>query len=119
MTEIEPAASPGSLTIENRVIEKIAVLAASEVQNTTDAGSGLSRMLHRDLPRATAKVAGGHGRVAIEIAAAWPTPLAELTARVRDHVKEKVTTLTGLQIDAVDVLAADMVHVHDRKRRVQ
>ena len=38
---------------------------------------------------------------------------------VRDHVKERVESLTGVRVEAVDVRVADMAYVGAGQRRVE
>lgn len=111
-TQSPPAlAAPGDrgrLTIADQVLDKIASVAAREVQDVTDSQGGLTD-LYRSLPRASAKVAGGRARVGVEVAATWPASLSTVGAAVRDRVSEQVTLLTGVTVVAVDVTIADVV----------
>lgn len=92
-------------------------MAAREIDDVTQHGSGW--VPGRSLPRASTEIAGDHARIGVEIAIAWPTPLAEVAARTRDHVQARVTTLTGIDVVAVDVTVAEVVHVQTESRRVQ
>ncbi len=108
----------GSLTIHDKVVERIASIAAHEIEQVTGGRAGWTRM-HRALPRATAKVAGGRARIGVEVAAAWPSPLPTVTAQVRDRVSSQVTSLTGVTVVAVDVTVAAVVHPEADARRVR
>jgi uncharacterized alkaline shock family protein YloU len=57
----------------------------------------------RGLPNATAKVAGQHVRLDVDVVARWGRPLPETAAAVRSLVAEHVSELTGLVVDAVAV----------------
>lgn len=109
----------GSLRIADKVVERIAAIAAGEIEAVTDHASGWSRVVGRSTPRATAKVAGGRARVVVSVAASWPTPLTAMAVEVRDHVNERVTTLTGVTVTAVDVTVADVIHPEGSTRRVR
>lgn len=109
----------GSLSIADKVIEKVATAAAREIGPVTDQASGWRRLPGRALPRASAEIAGGHSRIGVEIATPWPRPLTTVAAETRDHVKERVTALTGMDVVAVDVTVADVVHVATENRRVR
>jgi uncharacterized alkaline shock family protein YloU len=108
----------GTTTIADKVVERIAVIAAREVDAVTQ-GGGWTRLVGRGLPRVSAVVAGGTSRVSVEVATAWPKPLSAVATHVRDHVSERVTALSGITVTAVDVTVADVVHVDSAQRRVE
>lgn len=107
--------------IAERAVEHIATHVACGVDGVApDEGSGLTGALTRSYPRAAAHVAGNRTSVQLEIAVAWPSSLAATTAAVRDTVRARISELAGLEVDAVDVTAARVVHVHQvEPRRVQ
>lgn len=110
----------GRTIIENAVLEHIAVHAALEVSGVIATGSDLDKLIGRRLPKAGARVAGTRARVLVEVAAAWPHPVATVAAAVREHVSERLLALTGLQVDAVDVEVARVIHSREpQPRRVQ
>jgi uncharacterized alkaline shock family protein YloU len=94
----------GRLEISSRAVERIAEVAAQQV------GAVLRQpaTFGRGLPHATARVAGQHVRLDLDIAVRWGRPLAETAADVRFLVADNVTKLTGLAVDAV---AVDIVTV--------
>lgn len=115
----EPA-DRGALEIADRVVQKVASIAAGEVRGAVSTGSGFDQLLGRRYPNAAATVAGGRVRIRVDIAVAWPYPLARVCAQVRDHVRARVTDLVGLTVDAVDVTASKVVHASPPEpRRVQ
>lgn len=118
-TDPSDPAQRGSLSVADKVIEKVATAAAREIDEVTDQQSGWRTVTRRSLPRATATIAGGHSRIGVEIATPWPTPLTAVATRTRDHVRERVTTLTGMDVIAVDVTVAEVVHVETENRRVR
>lgn len=105
----EPA-QRGRLEIADRVVERIATYAAGEVPGVTSDGSTLERVVGRQYPKASAQVAGTRATVDLEIAVAWPFPLAKVAADVRDQVRSRLLDLAGLAADAVNVSAAKVVH---------
>ncbi len=114
-----PAAKRGRTTIADKVVERVASIATSEIEAVIDTRRGWTKLVHRGLPRASAIVAGDTCRIQVEVAAIWPAPLAEVASRVRDHVTTQVAALTGVTVAAVDVSVADVVHVEAAQRRVQ
>ena len=119
-TTLTDPAERGRTVIGDAVLEHIAVHAAGEISGVVKTGSALDKVIGRRYPKADAQVAGTRARVHVEIAVLWPCPLAEVTARVRDTVATRLTELTGLTIDAVDVTAATVIHEQPpTTRRVQ
>jgi uncharacterized alkaline shock family protein YloU len=119
VADLPPPEERGRTVIADKVVERIAAMAAREIENVVDTRSGLSRLARGALPHAEAVVAGGTSRIKVEVAAQWPTPLSEIAGGVRDHVGERVHTLTGVEVVAVDVRVADMAYAGAEKRRVE
>lgn len=103
--------SRGGLVIADGVVERIATIAAGQVDGVVSVGSGLDHVLGHRYPRSTATVAGDRARLAVEVAVGWPHPLGQVCARVRDDVRSQVSGLTGITVDTVDVTAAKVVPV--------
>lgn len=114
----------GSLIVRDRVVATIATHAALEVAGVSRYASGLDRVTGRDLPRVQVHVRGTRVRAEVDIAVDWPRSLAEVAAAVRSRVTERLDTLSGLQVDAVDVrvptvLAAQATDDDSSRRKVQ
>ncbi len=109
----------GTTTIADKVVQKIASVAAGEIGAVTDTRSRWASVVRRGLPRATATVAGGSARITVDVAAIWPSPLSAVAAKVRDQVTHQVSSLTGIEVVAVDVTIADVVHLETTRRRVE
>lgn len=110
----------GSTTIAANAVQRIAEAELRLVPGVVATGSGLDKVVGRQYPKVTADVAGSRARLSIEIAVAWPLPLADVCARVRDTLGTRLAELTGLSIDAVDVTAAKVVQPEPpTRRRVQ
>jgi len=110
----------GRTTFSVGVVEHIARLAANAVEGVAEHGSGLEKVVGRQYPKVNAEVAGSRARLSLQVAVAWPYPLADVCARVRDQVTTRLGELTGLDIDAVDVTAAKVVQPQEpESRRVQ
>ncbi len=111
----------GMISIADSVVEKIAAMAAAE---NPDAGAAAARVLGRAmpgaghlgvrgtdldaLPKTTVEVDGSRAYVNLEIAVRWPASVNEVSRQVRDHVKERVAELTGLQVDEVHIVISDL-----------
>ena len=108
-TKSVDAGDRGSLQIADRVVERVATIAAAEVDGIVPSGSVLAGALGHRYPRADATVAGDRVRVHVEVAALWPSSLAEVSDRVRTRVGDQLGALVGLTVDAVDVTVATLV----------
>ncbi len=119
----QPATGPGQrgrLDIAERVVERIASIAAAEVPGVLTTGSTLEGVLGRRYPQAGAEVAGRHATVSVDVAVAWAAALADTAASVRDRVQARVQDLAGLHVDAVHVTVANVIlEAPDTQRRVQ
>jgi uncharacterized alkaline shock family protein YloU len=111
----------GTISIADTVVTKIAARAAAE---NPDAGAAVARMLGRAvpgaghlglrgtdldaLPKTSVDVDGSKAYVNLEISVRWPASVLEVTAQVRKHVRERVRELTGLDVDEVHIVVADL-----------
>jgi len=118
----QPGTDPGQrggLEITERVVERIATIAAAEVPGVVSTGSTLAGVLGRRYPKAAAEVAGLHATVTVDLAVAWAVPLALTAASVRDRVRTRVQDLLGVTVDAVHVTVATLtLQAPDTQRRV-
>lgn len=101
--DTDDAAGRGQLTINPRVVERIAERAAVDATGLREHGSRWSLTGGGRLPKASATIVGRHTRVAVTAAAAADRTVAEAAAGVRDEVTRTVHDLTGLEVDEVDV----------------
>ena len=111
----------GRIRIADGVVAKIAARAAAE---NPDAGAAVARMLGRAvpgaghlgvrgtdldaLPKTSVDVDGSKAYVNLEISVRWPASVPEVTAQVRRHVRDRVGELTGLDVDEVHIVVADL-----------
>lgn len=118
-TELAPPAERGRTSIADKVIDRVAAAASSEVDQVLSARSGWGRLVGRSLPGAHAVVAGRTCKISVDVAVPWTAPLPSVAAQVRDHVANRVQTLTGLTVTRVDVTVADVVQAADDAPRVR
>ncbi|MEW1952772.1 Asp23/Gls24 family envelope stress response protein [Terrabacter sp. NPDC080008] len=118
-TSLPDPAQRGRLDIAERVVERVAGIAACEVAGVRSVGSTLEGVVGRQYPKVRAEVAGGHARLSLDIAVSWPVPLARTAAEVREHVGDRLAALLGLKVDAVDVTVATVSVATTEYRRVQ
>lgn len=119
-TELPDADQRGSTTIAANAVQHLAEAELGQVPGVVATGSGIGKVVGRQYPKVSADVAGSRARLSVDIAVAWPLPLPDVCARVRDTLSTRLTELTGLSIDAVDVTAAKVVQLEaPTTRRVQ
>jgi uncharacterized alkaline shock family protein YloU len=108
-TAEEPSPPGGVVEIAPVVIERIAGAAAGEVPRIVAATpSVVGRVLGR-APRATPsyeRPAGQPSRLALDVTIDYPADVLALAGQVRAHVAERITELTGRQVDRIDVTVA-------------
>ncbi|PKZ66443.1 Asp23/Gls24 family protein [Gordonia terrae] len=97
---------PGTLTIADRVLEKVAARAALDIPGVVRHRGGVGSVLgpvgeRSTLP--TASIHAGGTRITLSLALEWPCAVAEVSRRTRDHVAAEVERLTGVVPLRVDV----------------
>ena len=105
----------GMISINDRVVEKLAARAAAEIR---DAGAAAPRVLGRSvtaaalgarttsltaLPKASADVDGLIVILDLSISVRWPASVPEVASAVREHVRSRVKELTGLTVAEVSI----------------
>ena len=129
-TAIQPAvAAPGPgrnelgmISINDRVVEKMAARAAIEIP---DAGAAASRFLGRSmagasalgarqtsltaLPKASADVDGSLVNLDLSISVRWPASVPEVSSAVRENVRRRVSELAGLTVSEVAISVTALV----------
>lgn len=112
----------GIVTINDRVVEKIAALAAAEIP---DVGGPAGRIFGRamtgagplggaqaslgSLPKVSADVDGSVVVLGLSLSVRWRAPVPDVTSAVRRHVRDRVTELTGLTVTEVSISVTDLV----------
>jgi uncharacterized alkaline shock family protein YloU len=112
----------GMISINDRVVEKMAARAAAEIP---DAGAAAPRVLGRSvtgpaalgaratsltgLPKASAAVDGSIVLLDLSISVRWPASVPEVTTAVREHTRHRVSELTGLTVTEVSISVTDLV----------
>lgn len=127
--EVEPAAPGrtefGLISITDRVVQKLAARAATEIP---DAGAAAPRLLGRSLsglasaspggiretslaalPKTSAQVDGSVVVLDMEISVRWPASIPATTHMVREHVRHRITELTGLDVTEISIQVTDLV----------
>lgn len=102
-----PLEDRGTTTVPAQVIAKIAEQVASEVPHIgSDAGGVLGVGARRDFasrPSARCDLYGRTAVLTLDVGVDFPSPLAPALSALREHVREKVEHLTGLEVGRLDV----------------
>lgn len=118
-----PAGERGTLAIEDAVVEKVATVAAGEVDGV---GGAARRVLGVPTgsddgdgrPRVSARVTGQTAALDVRLTVAYPASVRATTDAVRAHLRERVHALTELTVTRVDVTVAALTRTKAGPRRV-
>jgi len=119
---LPPVEARGGLQIGDRVVEKIAARAVSEVEYATGVSRqllGLGRGRSRTTARVLASVDGDIATLQVTMTVLWPASVPEVTQRVREHVASRLAEFASLRTAEVDIeVAALSTSYGPRPRRV-
>jgi uncharacterized alkaline shock family protein YloU len=112
-----PACGPpderGQLTVDDRVVEKVAGYAVTLV---TDAAAAPRRVLGvrigearpHDVASVRAQVQGDIASVQAAIGVRWPRSVQDVADEARQRIRSEVAAITGVRVDHVDVEVVSM-----------
>jgi uncharacterized alkaline shock family protein YloU len=119
VVDVAPATLPapeqrGRTAIADRVVARLAARAVAEVEQTGGAapqliGVTVGRQSGKGLARVSARVDGHLAMIEMRLSLAYPAPVRTLAREVRQHVIERVTGLTGLEVRHVDIEVARLL----------
>ncbi|MCR6483575.1 Asp23/Gls24 family envelope stress response protein [Amycolatopsis sp. OK19-0408] len=123
MTTTVPAEERGELVIAGQAVERIAAQAARELD---DVGGAAGRVLGvalggEDAERSVkvdAEVDGDRVRLATRLSITYPASVARTTEQARAHLRERVSELTGLDVERVDITVTALHPPATSSRRV-
>lgn len=112
----------GVIRVSDSAVEDIAALSAAEIP---DAGGAAPRVLGRAVtgpsalgvrttsltarPKARAHVDGSIVTLDLSISVRWPASVPDVTNAVREHVRGRVTELTGLDVAEISISVTALV----------
>ncbi len=119
-----PPEERGRLTVAERVVERVAGYAATQVDGAAAAPRRLLGISVGDArPDAEAAVRatvdGSVATVEATVAVAWPQSVRRVTDALRARVREDVRRITGVEVAHVDVDVVDFVPATAPARRVR
>ncbi|SDY81491.1 Uncharacterized conserved protein YloU, alkaline shock protein (Asp23) family [Geodermatophilus africanus] len=117
-------AERGSLTIADRVVERVAGYAVTRVEDVSAAprrllGVRVGGARADEEASVDARVDGHTATVDATIAVGWPASVRAVTARLRQQVREDVERITGVRVAHIDIDVVSMIAPAARRRRVQ
>jgi uncharacterized alkaline shock family protein YloU len=118
-----PPGERGRLTVDDRVVEKVAGHAVTSI---TDAAAAPRRVLGvkigearpDDAASVQAKVQDDIASVHVAIAVRWPRSVQKVADEVRERIRTEVAAITGVRVDHVDVDVVSMTLPETAERRV-
>ncbi len=96
----------GTLVVAERVLEKIAGQAASEIGTVSGRSGGflgLGSDAARARPGVDVTLDGTSADLALAVGIAYPGSIRHAAAELRDHVTQRVEALTGFAVRRVDI----------------
>jgi uncharacterized alkaline shock family protein YloU len=118
-----PPEERGRLTVDDRVVEKVAGYAVTFV---TDAAAAPRRVLGvniggarpDDAASVQAEVQDDIASVHASIAVRWPRSVQKVADEVRERIRSEVAAITGVRVDHVDVEVVSMTLPESAEPRV-
>lgn len=113
----------GRLTIEDRVVERVAGYAVTLVPDAAAAprrvlGVNVGHSRPQDQAHVSAEVTGSTATVHATIAVRWPTSARSVADAIRNRIRMEVTRITGVTVDHIDVDVVSMSVPDQTQRRV-
>ncbi|MHA7210436.1 Asp23/Gls24 family envelope stress response protein [Arthrobacter sp. MDT1-65] len=111
----------GTLTMSEKVVEKVAAQGASELPFVGGFGGGVlgvgrhAGAGHR--PRASMELSGTGVTVFLDIALDFPADIAARSADIRRHVTSTLERVTGLRVRRIDITIKALTTGADRPSR--
>ena len=114
----------GRLDVAHQVVEKVAGHAVTLVAGAAAAprrvlGVNVGEARPEHAVSVTAEVHDGIASVQVTIAVSWPRSVPAVAEEVRRCIRAEVTSLTGLQVDHVDVDVVSMTVPESAEPRVR
>lgn len=107
-TTLSDPAERGTLTVHDRVVERVAGYAVTQVDAATAAprrilGVNVGDAREQSAVHVQAKVDGHSATVDATIAVRWPASIREVVERTRQRVRDDVLRMTDVTVDHIDI----------------
>jgi len=122
--ELGDPAERGTLTVADRVVERVAGYAVTLVDGASAAprrvlGIAVGGTREDHAASVEARVDGHTATVEASVAIGWPASVRTEAARLREQVRDDVQRITGIQVAHVDIDVVSLTAPATRRRRVQ
>ncbi len=122
--ELGDPADRGTLEVADRVIERVAGYAVTQVEGATAAPRRVLGINVGDVPpdkeaSVDARVDGRTATVDATVAIGWPASIRTVAARVRQRIRQDVEHITGVRVAHVDIDVVSLSAPAASRRRVQ
>lgn len=122
--QADTAGTRGRTTIADRAVEKIAAMAAGEVERASGSprrllGTTFGRPNSSTRPRASAKVDETTVSLKLSVSVEYPSPVRDVAAEVRERVARRIYELTGLKVTEIDITVPSFLTERPRPPRVR
>lgn len=106
--ELAEAADRGTLTVSDRVVERVAGYAVTLVDSAAAAprrvlGVTVGEAETDDEARVRARVAGDTATVEATIAVGWPASIRAVAEQARRRIRDDVGRITDVRVDHIDI----------------
>lgn len=117
-------ADRGTLTVADRVVERVAGFAVTLVPDATAAprrvlGVNVGESSPGQAASVDARVQGHVATVDATIAVRWPLSVREVADQVRHSIRDEVHRITGVEVDHIDIDVVTLKVAARKARRVQ
>ncbi|MCA0144005.1 Asp23/Gls24 family envelope stress response protein [Blastococcus sp. LR1] len=124
LPELGDPAERGTLEIADRVVERVAGYAVTQVEGATAAprrvlGINVGDARPDKEASVDARVDGHTATVDATVAIGWPASVRTVASRVRERVRKDVEHITGVRVAHVDIDVVSLSTPSAHRRRVQ
>jgi uncharacterized alkaline shock family protein YloU len=124
LPELPEAGDRGSLTIADKVVERVAGYAVTQVPGASAAprrvlGVNVGEARADAEASVTAKVEGRVATVSATVAIAWPQPVRAVAERLRGRIRDDVLRMTDVEVAQIDLDVVTFAAASTPTRRVQ
>ena len=113
----DDAATRGTLTVREKVAQRLAVRAALDTPEVLPFPEGRAKIAGRSLPQAQLTVTGDRVTAHLKVTVAWPASAVDVARAVQRNVAQTLSNMAGLHVDRVDVTVEQLSTVtKDMKR---
>lgn len=115
----DDAATRGTLTVREKVAQRLAVRAALDTPDVLPFSEGRTKIAGRSLPQAQLTVTGNRVTAHLKVTVAWPAPAVDVARAVQRNVAQTLSNMAGLHVDRVDVTVEQFSTVTKDMKRTQ